>query len=285
MNEIHFFLKDQFPEVHAALPGINRYDWVYTSKRENIEIAFQIMSSNRFDILPIKERDGDYLRYFKTKEWGKFGNKEIIKCDILAEDRIYFLTRIRDVIREFAEKNRNFFFLDNNKEILGLITIGNLNSKHVYLYLYNLILQLENHMGSALYSAGFNDRELTSVFQKLNNSRRVSEVLNRFERDQARGADFRFVEYLYLSDYKNIYEDIEIKEKLKISCSEFPNVLVNINKIRNVVAHPNKSLIRNENSIKELSRAIDALEELTIEFRELERNHKRTKYKQKSRLL
>lgn len=281
MKEIHFFLKDQFPDVHAALPGINKYDWVYASKDQRKEKAFQMMSSNRFDILPIKERDGGYLSYFKTSEWGNFSNKEIVKCDILAEDRIYFLTRLRDVIREFAEKERNYFFLDNHKDILGLITIGNLNSKHVYLYLYNLILQLENYMGSALYNAGLDDKELVNVFKRINNPMRVKEVINRFEKDQAKGADFRFVEYLYLSDYKSIYEDKKIKEKLKIRCSEFPDVLQNINKIRNVVAHPNKSLIRNENSMKELTKAIDILEELSNEFRELEKNHNRRIYKQK----
>ena len=144
MNDYYHYTRPGDPDISVALAGKSKLDWVYAEANDSREVAFQKMLVNRFDVLPIREVNGEYQRYYITKDWGTYVKEDIEIKFITPEDRLYYLTNIHDAIANFSVTRRQFFFLDNLLAINGLITIGNLNSKHIYLYLYNLIVQVEH---------------------------------------------------------------------------------------------------------------------------------------------
>lgn len=113
------------------LPSISKSRWTYALHDESIEQAFERMKRFRFDVLPVRNADGSYTRCFKTKEWGAFAIDNIEEQKIRTDDCLDQLTKIENVIEAFAEKERNYFFLRDRKEITGLINISDLNSKQV----------------------------------------------------------------------------------------------------------------------------------------------------------
>lgn len=254
---------------HAALEFtlssicIHKSDWTYTSHDETKEQAFDKMQKNRFDVLPVREADGTFKKYYKTKEWGNFGTNDIKMFEIKPKDCIDHLTNIKDVLKAFARGNRNFFFLKNGKEVAGLLTAGNLNSKHVFVYLYNLISQLEFELGKLINKSGIDDHELIRIFEENNKSIKPN---TRYRREIKKGLDHKFIEFAYIGDMAWIIRKKNLHRKIGMTGKDFDSSIKLVNKLRNIVAHPVNSLIKGKNSIVELDMAITKIEVLTAKI-------------------
>ena len=257
-------------QTHPVIPGItissiciNKSDWTYALHNELKEQAFNKMQKNKFDVLPVREADGAFKKYFITKEWGDFGVNDIRKYEIKPKDCINHLTDIKDAVKAFAKTDRNFFFLINEKEVVGLITAGNLNSKHVYIYLYNLISQLEFALGRLINGSGIDDHELYRIFEKNNKSVKPN---TRYRREIKKGLDHKFAEFAYLGDMAWIIREKNLYRKIGITGKDFDSSIKLVNKLRNIVAHPVNSLIKGKNSIVELDMAITKIDALTAKI-------------------
>jgi hypothetical protein len=60
------------------------------------------------------------------------------------------MTPLKDMIQKFVVESRNFYFLDNEDSVVGLISIANLNCRQVKVYLYSLLSELEIKLGDLL---------------------------------------------------------------------------------------------------------------------------------------
>lgn len=260
MKELHYFKNSGNPEISVALAGINKHEWVFAKSGEPLEKCVSKMLANKFDVLPIIEIDGTTRKCYKTTNWSDYSIENIEQYEITQGDRLYFLTHIHDAITKFAKTNRKFFFLDNQDEIIGLLVLGNLNCKHVYLYLYNLIIQLEHAMGKYIYKNKIKDLDLIELFGKRTESGNAKNALERFKEDDRNGLDYDFIEYLYLTDLYYIFKRYGFIEKLDMKQADFKSIISKVNDLRTIVAHPNKSLIRNENSIHDLFAAITGID-------------------------
>lgn len=260
MNELYYFKNPGDPEISVALAGIHKEDWTSSRSGESFKDSVHKMSVNRFDILPIVEDDGNIHHCYRTKIWGNYSDSNIEICDIISEDRLYYLTHIHDAITKFANTKRKYFFLDNQHKIIGLITIGNLNCKHVYLYLYNLIIQLEHAMGDFIYKNGIVDKELVTLFEKRVGSVNAMDAVSRYKRDDQKGLDYKFIEYVYLMDLCFIFQKYSLGDKIGLEKQDLKSVIGRANELRKVVAHPSKSIIRNEKSIMELHSAVNGID-------------------------
>ncbi len=255
-------------QKHHTTPGvtvssicISKSDWTNANHNETKEQAFDKMQKNKFDILPIREEDGSFKKYFKTKEWGSFEVNDDIKVyEIKSKDCLNHLISIKDAIKAFANTDRNFFFLKNEKKFVGLLTAGNLNSKHVYVYLYNLISQLEFALGKLINNCGINDNELYKIFEKNNRSVKPN---TRYRREIKKGLDHKFIEFVYINDMAWIIREKNLHRKIGITAKEFDLSVKLISKLRNIVSHPVNSLIKGKNSIIELHITITKIEALT----------------------
>lgn len=239
-------------EITLALPGISKIDWTYALHKETVDQAFEEMKQFKFDILPIREADNSYKRYYRTKEWGKFTIDNIEEHEIKPNDCKH-LTNIEDAVKAFAESERDIFFLVNETKIVGLINISNLNCKNVYLFMYNLIAQLELSLGKLINKSGIDDPELMRIF--IENYKSVK-PLTRYKREDKKGLDHKFIEYAYLGDMAWIIKEKKLFRKIKMRPDEFDSSIKIINKMRNIAAHPVNSLIKGKNSIVELNLAI-----------------------------
>lgn len=248
------------PVITISLICIKKSDWTYARHDEIKEQAFDKMQKNRFDVLPVREADGTFKKYFKAKEWGNFEVNGIKLYEIKPKDCLPHLTNIKDAIKAFAKADRNFFFLKNEKEVAGLINAGNLNSKHVYVYLYNLISQLEFGLGKLINKSGIDDHELYRIFEENNKSVKPN---IRFRREIKKGLDHKFIEFTYIGDMAWIISEKNLHRKIGMTAKDFESSIKLVNKLRNIVAHPVNSLIKGKNSIVELDMAITKIDILT----------------------
>lgn len=260
MRELRYFKESGIPDINVALAGISKVDWVCVHISALLGDAKDQMMFNNFDILPIVEPDGKVIKCYKTKKWGNYDPENIIEHTIISDDKMYYLTHIHDAIIKFATTGRNFFFLDNQSEIVGLMTIGNLNCKHVYLYLYHLIIELEHELSNFITRKGILDKDLIEIFEIRVSSSNAQDVLKRYKNDKETGYDFKFLEYVYLMDLVYIFKFKKLTKLLDLSNTDFEKQIKYINDIRSIVAHPNKSLIKDDQSIKHLHKAILAID-------------------------
>ncbi len=235
------------------LPSISKSRWTYALHDDSKAESLEKMRRFRFDVLPIRSSDGSYRKCFKTIEWGIFTIGNIVEHRIGHDDCLDQLTKIENVIEAFAEKERNYFFLRDRKEITGLINISDLNSKQVYVFAYNLIASLELAMGRLINESGFDDSELIRIFESNNKS---VKPLVRYRREIKKNLDHKFIECAYLGDMAWIIIEKKLFRKIKISKNEFESSVKLINKLRNISAHPVNSLIKGRSSVIELNQAV-----------------------------
>lgn len=230
------------------------------------------MQKNKFDVLPVREADGNFKKYFKTKVWGEFEVNDIRLHEIKPKDCLNQNTNIKDAVKTFSKTDRNFFFLKNEMEVTGLTTAGNLNSKHVYIYLYNLISQLEFGLGRMINKSGIDDNELYRIFETNHKSVKPN---TRFRREIKKGLDHKFVEFAYIGDMAWIIREKNLHRKIGMTGKEFDSTIKLVNKLRNIVAHPVNSLIKGKNSIIELDMALAKMETLNAKLNSQTLNVKR----------
>lgn len=267
MKEYQYFKQSSDPDIYAALPGISKRDWIEAKPGEPIESAANVMKKFQFDVLPLANKKGQYKGYFHTVEWGKYNEGNIRSDRIKAEDKLYYLAHIKDVIRSFFIEKRNFYFLSNRSEIIGLITIGNLNCKHVSLYYYNLISTLERNLAKfILDSDGIGKDVILNCLETVadnNNIEATKNSIKRYKDDNRKGVDGNIIEYLYLTDLFLLIEHLELYKRMGFNKKEeFNKNLGRLKKLRNVVSHSNRSLITGPNSIHDLWQATQKISDL-----------------------
>ena len=265
MNEYYYFKQTGTPEIHAAIVGISKEDWVCALAQEKLPDVYQKMAANGFDILPKVNRNGNVHSYYCTKSWGRYAEDGIELKNIQPEDSLYYTTNIKDVIRLMYEQGRNYFFLANYTDVIGLITISNLNCKQVALYYYNLVCSLEKALG--MFVRGCLDRDqILHSLEKLGrekNKRSALDTVKRFNADFSKGLDGSIIEYLYLSDLFLLISHHQMYKRLGYKTQDlFLRDTDKLNTLRNSIAHPNKSLVKSRETLNDLWKAFIKIEEL-----------------------
>ena len=256
----HFIKRNQF-EITAATIGINKEDWFsYKPGDDKSEIILK-MQKEKYDIVPINNKFGKCTSYFTLND------DKLNTSKIADKYKIYYLTHIRDVIWSMVENDSKHFFLTNGRnenDIVGLISLSNFNNRDFYIYLFNSVSFLEVEFARLIES------EKTEAFEILNynaNSKeqqaQLTEILNRIKEDENNGIDNNYKEYLYFSHFitliiaKKIYISLDYK-----SVESFEKNIGILKLIRNTVAHPVKSLIRNSEDLVKLNKGISKIYEL-----------------------
>jgi hypothetical protein len=259
MEEELRFLRESIVDVDAAVVGISSARWIAIPASEAIpENAAPIMKAHRFDVLPIVA-SSVVTEYFRTDELNTYTS--ISRMDITHRDVIPFDTRLRDVIRGFALDSRRFYFLSNNRRIVGLLPVANLNCRAVKVYLFSLLAELEIQMGRFVLKY-VSEPDLLRMTLRGPAKPKHETVRRQYDTDKANGLDLPIVEYLYLSDLINIVAAKKLYSHLGFSGRKrFEECLGPVNSLRSAVAHPSRSLISNEKSCKRLWEQVDRVDE------------------------
>ena len=243
------FLREGVVDINAAVVGISKARWTCITESEATkEQTKAIMRQQRFDVLPIVN-GAEVKNYFRTHKWNDYSS--ISQETITHRDVIPFHTHIHDVIKGLAVESCNFYFLHNERRIVGLVSVVNLNCRQVKVYLFSLLSELEVRLGNFI-AAHVSEDELLQMTFGAKEKEKYEAVKKRYQEDKMTGVDTRFVEYLYLSDLINIIFKQKLYERLRYSRTSFENRLGSLNDLRHAVAHPACSLITDKHPVEKL---------------------------------
>ena len=191
------FVTGQLVRLPASIAGISRFGWTVLQISEATEEnARTKMSRRRFDVLPI-ENSGQIEEYFRTVQWNDYSR--IVRDRMSEEDLIPYDTDIRDVIRWLSERSRVFFFLRDDHDVVGLISVVNLNRLSVKVWFFSLLSEVEVRLGEFITNR-VGDKELYKQTLDVATDPKYDKVKRRYLEDRSNGLELPVVEYLYFSD-------------------------------------------------------------------------------------
>lgn len=266
MIEEIYYLDEGYIKITAASVGISRRRWTSINASEITDDNYKAtMKENRFDILPIIS-DQTTKEFFRTNTPNKYDN--ILRDAITYKDVIPLDTHIREVIKGFVTDKRTFYFLTYQSRITGLITLGNLNCRQVQVYIFGLICELERTL-SEFIDDNLSKRQLENFMtEKATTSDKIKRIWEHYQGLVELDLENNLIEHLFLIDFFNIIEHFGIFTKLGYSKSQWGD-LSSINELRNLVAHPTRSLLDKHNDVNRLWKRIGKIEDLTFRLNQI----------------
>ena len=259
------FLREIVVDVDAATVGISSARWMHLRSAEaSAESARTIMARERFDVLPITE-ESKVKEYFCTSRWNDFTAVE--RKRISHRDLIPHTTSVRDVIKGFAQESRHFYFLTHERRVVGLISVSTLNCRQVSVWLFSILAELETDL--AIFIANhIPDEELLKGEYGPEAVGRAGDLRKRYVADREKGVDAPLSQYLYLSDLVNIVAKRKVFTRLGYPRRDlFKEQLGRVVELRNVAAHPVRSLVNHPEACTDLWNKIECLEECLFAIR------------------
>jgi hypothetical protein len=254
MNIRRYFDYNPELELTVAQIGINKWDWVDIDG-ERIQEAKEKMQSNRFDILPIVE-NGVCSSYFKTKEWGNFNTIEV--HHISDDDKLYYRLSFIDLLRNMLKNQKQFYFLTDTQENLGLISINNLNCLAVYNFLFQITASIERIVSDFLKEI-LNEDEVIEILKNTSDNQ-ANSVVENYLKLKSKNSENTIFEHLYLQTLGTILKNVAHKipkDKKDILTYRKKFCADNLYwDIRNKVAHPVRPLFTDKKSIENVNELI-----------------------------
>ena len=258
VNELYSYKKYNI-EINVAEIGISKSEIHCVNYDDPKDEVLKRMKEKRFDVLPIKEPNKNnsniiIKNYYKTNEWGDFS--DITKYPITYNDLISVNTDIKDLVKSFIAEKRNFFFISKDLNVVGLITISDLNHPQFKTYLFSLLIELEIILLNLIKEI-YLEEELKSRDYGEDGKK----IKERFELAKKKDVDVHFAEYLYLSHLIELIEkNSNLNMKLGYIDKEFEE-FKNLASLRNKIAHPGHRLVTSSSSIKTLNKRISLIKE------------------------
>jgi len=255
------FVETPSYELTASQIGIGKWNWI-SAKNTVKKGAQQTMKRFSFDVLPITRKDGQVLEYFKTREFGKF--EEIEHFLIKEEDKLYYRTRFLDIIKNMIKSKRTFYFLCDSENILGLISINNLNSIVVYNYLYQIISNLEKNLSMFLQKIT-TEEEIVHILENTSDTQ-ANETAISYKKSKSKNSNNTIYEHLYFSTISTLLKNLSFKldgeysQLLKYRKKFSPENTYGV--LRNKVAHPIKPIFKSYDDLILVNDLMDDAEKI-----------------------
>lgn len=255
MNVKKYFDYSPDLELTVAQIGINKWDWIAINEND-LPKAQSKMQAHRFDILPLHQSN-TVDRYFTTLNWGDFSKIEL--RNINQEDKIYYRLSFLDLIRKMLRDKNNVYFLTDSNEVLGLISLNNLNCLAVYNYLYQITASLERLVTQYLES--ILSEELVLDILKKTSDKQANIVAAKYLDAQTKNTDNSIFHHIYFPNIctilKKASDHIPENKKSLVAYGKNFNSDQLYGKIRNNVSHPVRPLFSDFNSVKEVNQLIE----------------------------
>ncbi|KAM3095576.1 hypothetical protein ACKFKG_13260 [Phormidesmis sp. 146-35] len=258
------FLRAGAVDVDAAVIGVGRARWSSLSPEDaaSTEKAIQTMRTHCFDVLPIDEGiDKPIYDYFHTQDWGKWTDETVVRSQVNFKDVLPAQTSVLDLIKEFVNNDRLFFFLSHEHRIVGLVSVANLNSRQVKFYLFALLCELETRLGKLIRI----NLDETKILAKLDESAKQD-----YQNDQDRGFDNDPIQYLYLSSLIDLARTERLFEQIGYPSKKQFEKLNTLNELRHQIMHPVRSLVHNKESLDKLWDRMEKLQDVLFRLRQLQ---------------
>jgi arsenate reductase-like glutaredoxin family protein len=242
-------------DLTAAQIGISKWNWISINK-ENDSEALEVMKHNKFDVLPVVNSNGQIEKFYSTREWNNYSHLNLNKIE--SSLSVYYRLSIEDLIRKFAVNGTHYYFLTNDKDVLGLVSMVNLNSQPVYNYLYFILSDIERSIATMLSEY----LDLQDILDTFSNSEdtHLQEILKNYYEAVEKGLDNTIFEHMFLQTVgitvnKLISKIPEQYKALNKFSSKFSaNGLYN--EIRKRVMHPVRPILSNGITVTDLNQLL-----------------------------
>ncbi|WP_299707503.1 hypothetical protein [uncultured Pontibacter sp.] len=252
-------------KVTAATIGISKNNWTSIDHADtNDDLYLQIMQQNRFNVLPIIAVDRQAYEYFKTvtpHDYSKANRHRITYKDTLPLD-----VSIKELIWSFAMNERAFYFLTLNGKISGMVTISDLNNRHVQIFIFGLICELERSLSEFIKKHLSEELIFDYLQAKAVNDEYLQKNLTKYIELRDADLDADITEYFFLKDFFKIIKKFKLYKPLGYSRTEWESV-DSTNELRNSVAHPTRSLISKEQPIDKLQSRLERVDDLLFRLK------------------
>ena len=245
MVEKEFFTRPINIDITAATIGINKDNWYCHEPGMMRQKVIETMLIQKYDVVPIINKQGFFDTYFTLD---KIDNTKLNINKIESDDRIYYLTHIRDVVWRMNTAKKTHFFLSNGRDkndIVGLLSLSNFNCREFYVFLFSIISYIEREFAALIESdktKGFEILEKKSHTNELKSQ--LKTIRERFSKDEKKENENDYKEYLYLHHLIWLIMAEEKYKKLSYSnIQDFENGTGILRVLRNNIAHPVKSLV------------------------------------------
>ena len=260
MIEELYFNSDEQVKISAASVGISKRRWICISSKESVSGQHKIrMQKERIDVLPIVEENGLIKEFFLTEKPNVYSS--IKRHRIKFENTLPLDTDIAIVISKLNDEKKRYYFLTRQKEVVGLITIGNLNCKQVQIYIFNILCELETLL-SDFINMHLSQKQIIEWLEKKSNSnKKYTEIIEAYNSLVKSDLENMITEHLYFTDLFSVIKDTGLAENLGFSKNKWSD-FNGINEVRNKIAHPTRSLLDSKNNITDLNRRLGKINEL-----------------------
>jgi len=225
----------------SAVNAGSRVQGFKGSEGQDADSVRAMMREHAFDVLPVESLEGRFIGYWRTTSWGDFSTVGRHDDD---GPRIYFRTPVAAVIERLSRETP-FLFLEEHADVVGLITIANLNCAPIRVFVYGLIASVEMALAKILGAHdGLHDR------LKRSSNDQIKKLLQEHEENREAGFDLSLSDHLYtrqLFYYANDLDACELPDWVRDN-SELERLI----DIRNRVAHPNRTLVTSFDDLDDL---------------------------------
>lgn len=261
MIEKESFIRPINTDISVATIGINSDDWYCHKPGLTREEVRETMMREGFDVVPIVDKAGVFKKYFTIN---KADNSKLECNDIETGDRLYYLTHVRDAIWKMKSEQKTHYFLTNGRsenDIVGLLSLSNYNCREFYVFLFSLMSYIEREFAFLIGSdreTGFSILKKMTHTTELADQLKIIEVRLKDDKDKQNENDYK--EYLYLHHLIWLVKAERKYEKLGYKNEQdFETGTSGLKDLRNNIAHPVKSLVRNLNDLYNLDAGLNKL--------------------------
>ncbi len=190
-----------------------------------------------FDLAGVKETEGgEVIGYVVTDELEIGDVKKYVKVigpELLISDS----TPIADIFTALTQ--RAFAFILYGKQIIGIITIADINKPPVRIYLFGMISLFEMHLNLWI-NHYFPDNGWKSEIP----ANRMNLALDIYEKRKCNNQDLSLLECLQFCDKRDLLtKSIRFIKEFDLSKEKFATFVKEVEKIRNELAHSQNSII------------------------------------------
>lgn len=263
MIEKEFFIRPLNTDISVATIGISRDDWYCHRPGMTRDEVRETMVRGGFDVVPILDKKGVFKRYFSLNE---VDNSRLDCKEITTEDKLYYLTHVRDSVWKMKSERRTHYFLTNGRnedDVVGLLSLSNYNCREFYVFLFSLMSYVEREFAFLIDS----DKETGfKILRGLAHTKELADqwatIENRIDQDMRKQNENDYKEYLYLHHLVCLVEAEKKYKKLGYQREhDFETGTSGLRDLRNNIAHPVRSLVRNLNDLDNLDAGLRKLYE------------------------
>lgn len=257
-------------DVSAAQIGISKWSWISIDEHEK-ENAADMMMKHRFDVLPVKSIDGNFKYYYTTKSWGDYSDVEL--KEVLLSDAIYYRTTLRDLIYRMHAERKRYYFLTDGSEVLGLVSLVNLNCQLVYNATYYRISAIERKISEVLRDT-LDEGEILEYFTSSSDSFKQN-VAKKYQKSIKNNADQDIYQFLYIHHLASLIE--KFGDSIPDELDFLKNYIAtfkqdgDLHHVRNAVSHSVQLLVDGSiESLTKLKSVYESIECLLKDFEQID---------------